>query len=227
VLELRDHWFLPAPPLLGQFPAIYQRSPRQTWSVHTGGGRTATLTIPAWPAPGPMSCDHPPVAGEQRRPGAGSAPPASVTTARILLAVVAGYHLVVAIVACTHRAGLRAAILADHRSDGRVALDGALHLVLITAVAVNVPLVVLLATLVVLLRTGRPCPRRMTSVSQLFRVAFGSISATPLPALHHLVPLACAVQLAVILFLWAPRPSRDFFAPRRPSGLSPVRRWPR
>jgi predicted acyl esterase len=48
VLELRDHWFFPAPPLLGQFPAIYQRSPRQSWSVHTGGGRTAMLTIPVW-----------------------------------------------------------------------------------------------------------------------------------------------------------------------------------
>jgi hypothetical protein len=150
-----------------------------------------------------------------------------VTTARTLLAVVAGYHLVVATVACTHRAGLRAAILADHPSDGRSALDGALHRVLITAVAVNVPLVVLLAALVVLLRTARPWTRRMTSVSQLFGVAFSSLSATPLPALHHLVPLACSTQLAVILFLWAPRPSRHFFAPRRPSGLSPVRRWPR
>jgi hypothetical protein len=174
-----------------------------------------------------MSCDHPPGAGDQRRPGAGSAPPASVTTARTLLAVVAGYHLVVATVACAHRAGLRAAILADHPSDGRSALDGALHRVLITAVAVNVPLVVLLAALVVLLRTARPWTRRMTSVSQLFGVAFSSLSATPLPALHHLVPLACSTQLAVILFLWAPRPSRHFFAPRRPSGLSPVRRWPR
>jgi predicted acyl esterase len=51
VLELRDRWFFSAPPLLGQFPAIYAHSPRQRWSVHTGGDHTATLTVPVWTDP--------------------------------------------------------------------------------------------------------------------------------------------------------------------------------
>jgi predicted acyl esterase len=48
VLELRDHWFFPAPPILGQFPAVYARSPRQRWSVHTGASTQASLTLPIW-----------------------------------------------------------------------------------------------------------------------------------------------------------------------------------
>ena len=47
-LHLRDRWFFPANQLTGQFPAIYQHTPRQAWSVHTGGDLTATLTIPVW-----------------------------------------------------------------------------------------------------------------------------------------------------------------------------------
>ncbi len=51
VLELRDHWFYPADPVTGQFPAVYERPRRQRWSVHTGGTHTATLTIPVWTDP--------------------------------------------------------------------------------------------------------------------------------------------------------------------------------
>ena len=48
VLELRDRFFFKALPLLGQFPAIYQHTRRQVWTIHTGGSRTASLTIPIW-----------------------------------------------------------------------------------------------------------------------------------------------------------------------------------
>ena len=48
VLELRDHYFFPAPPLLGQFPAVYARSHGRTWHLHTGGLHSASLTIPVW-----------------------------------------------------------------------------------------------------------------------------------------------------------------------------------
>jgi predicted acyl esterase len=48
VLELRNRWFFPANPITGQWPAVYQRSRRQRWSVHTGSPATATLTIPIW-----------------------------------------------------------------------------------------------------------------------------------------------------------------------------------
>ena len=56
VLELRDRWFFPAPPILGQFPAIYAHSPRQRWSIHTGTSTSASLTLPVWDDP-----THPPV----------------------------------------------------------------------------------------------------------------------------------------------------------------------
>lgn len=48
VLELRDHWFFAGVPLLGQFPAVYERSPRQSWWIHTGGEHRASLTVPLW-----------------------------------------------------------------------------------------------------------------------------------------------------------------------------------
>lgn len=47
VLELRDRYFFSAPPLTGQFPAIYART-RAPWRVHTGGRHRATLTLPIW-----------------------------------------------------------------------------------------------------------------------------------------------------------------------------------
>ena len=48
VLELRDKWFFPANPVTGQFPAVYEHSPRQRWHIHTGGGYRASLTIGIW-----------------------------------------------------------------------------------------------------------------------------------------------------------------------------------
>ena len=48
VLELRDRYFFPAPPLLGQFPAVYARTRRRTWHLHTGGPHTASLMVPIW-----------------------------------------------------------------------------------------------------------------------------------------------------------------------------------
>ena len=48
VLELRDRWFFPANQITGQFPAIYQRTRRQQWHIHTGGTSAATLTVPIW-----------------------------------------------------------------------------------------------------------------------------------------------------------------------------------
>jgi hypothetical protein len=50
------------------------------------------------------------------------------------------------------------------------------------------------ATLIVVLPTAWLWTRRMTSVPQLFGVASSSLGATPLPALEHLVPVACAAQ---------------------------------
>jgi predicted acyl esterase len=48
VLQLRDRWFFPAPPIIGQFPAVYDHSPRQSWSVHTGTSTNSALTVPVW-----------------------------------------------------------------------------------------------------------------------------------------------------------------------------------
>jgi predicted acyl esterase len=50
VLELRDRWFFPAPPVLGQFPAVYDHSRRQRWMVHTGAEHRAQLMVPVWNA---------------------------------------------------------------------------------------------------------------------------------------------------------------------------------
>ncbi|MGW4528730.1 CocE/NonD family hydrolase [Amycolatopsis sp. NPDC004378] len=48
VLELRDHWFFPANPITGQFPAVYERSPRQGWRIHSSPDCPATLTVSVW-----------------------------------------------------------------------------------------------------------------------------------------------------------------------------------
>ena len=48
VLELRDSYVFPANPLTGQFPAVFGASPRQRWTVHTGGPHPGTLTVGVW-----------------------------------------------------------------------------------------------------------------------------------------------------------------------------------
>ncbi|RFA20547.1 hypothetical protein B7R25_09000 [Subtercola boreus] len=48
VLELQDRFFFRAPPLVGQFPAIYQHTPQQAWRIHTGGDHHSSLTVPLW-----------------------------------------------------------------------------------------------------------------------------------------------------------------------------------
>ena len=48
-LDLQGHWFLARNPVAGQFPGHYAPSGRGVCVVHTGGGRTATLTVPVSP----------------------------------------------------------------------------------------------------------------------------------------------------------------------------------
>lgn len=45
-LDVRGRWFFPRNPLLGQFPAGYERSPRGTCVVHTGGRFDSALHVP-------------------------------------------------------------------------------------------------------------------------------------------------------------------------------------
>jgi len=47
VLELRDRWFFPRNPLLGQFPAGYLGGNGGRWNVHTGPEYPSALRIPA------------------------------------------------------------------------------------------------------------------------------------------------------------------------------------
>ncbi|HYH11528.1 MAG TPA: CocE/NonD family hydrolase C-terminal non-catalytic domain-containing protein, partial [Thermomicrobiales bacterium] len=52
VLELRDRWFFPRNPLVGQFPAAYRGGSGARWMVHTGGAYESKLRIPMLNAPG-------------------------------------------------------------------------------------------------------------------------------------------------------------------------------
>jgi predicted acyl esterase len=52
-LAVRGRWFFPRNPLVGQFPAGYQRSPRGRLVLHTGGDHDAVLRLPLLgPEPG-------------------------------------------------------------------------------------------------------------------------------------------------------------------------------
>lgn len=45
-LEVQGRWFFPRNPLLGQFPAAYERSPHGTCALHTGGAAHSALNVP-------------------------------------------------------------------------------------------------------------------------------------------------------------------------------------
>jgi uncharacterized protein len=49
VLDIRGRWFFSRLPVIGQFPAAYQRSPKGRCTLHTGGSHDATLIIPVIP----------------------------------------------------------------------------------------------------------------------------------------------------------------------------------
>jgi hypothetical protein len=46
ILDLQGRWFFPTNPLLGQFPARYERSGRGTCVLHVGGEHDAALHVP-------------------------------------------------------------------------------------------------------------------------------------------------------------------------------------
>jgi putative CocE/NonD family hydrolase len=48
-LIVQGHWFSTRNPLLGQFPAAYERGPRGTCVLHCGGEHAARLRIPIIP----------------------------------------------------------------------------------------------------------------------------------------------------------------------------------
>jgi hypothetical protein len=139
-------------------------------------------------------------------------PPRPVTVARILLGVVAVDHVAVPAVSLTHIPALRAAVSVAHPAYDPPAITRAVDTVLATSLAVHLPLLILTAVLVWKLPTGHPWALRPATVSQALGIVFSGLSSAPLPALHALVPVVDAVQLAVIVMLWAPRTSRAFFS---------------
>lgn len=138
--------------------------------------------------------------------------PGPVRCARALLVGVAGWHLAVPIAALANRDALRRTILLTRPSLDPAGLSAQLTHDLTLAVAVHAPLLLLTCFLIWKLPTAHPFILRPTTASQAFGIVFSTISATPLVALQTLIPLSLTLQLGVILLLWLPQRSRDYFA---------------
>lgn len=137
--------------------------------------------------------------------------PASVQTARVLLALVGLSHLVVPVVMWAARDTLRAQIAVEHPDFDPTQLTRSADVAVASGAAFHGVLLILCALLVWKLPTGRPWTRRLTTVSQLLSVAFSVVSWSSSPMFHAVVPVVGAVQVLVVVLLWAPQRAREFF----------------
>jgi len=136
--------------------------------------------------------------------------PLPVALAQIILAGVAALHLSIVVITLTHQTDLRL----DLTGAGLAALNA--HQLTTsattTALAVHIPLLLLTGTLAATLRTRHPWVLRPATVSQAFGIVFARLSTPPLHVLNPLVPTAIAASAAVLVLLWVPARSREFFA---------------
>ena len=139
-------------------------------------------------------------------------PPASVATARIMLAVVSAYHLFIPLFTLLQTSLLRQNLREHTPAISSQALDGAVTNALTIALAVHIPLFLLTGILAILLSTAHPWTLRPATVSQVFSIGFSFISTPPFDALQPLIPVVIALSAGVITMLWAFPHSRAFFA---------------
>jgi hypothetical protein len=142
--------------------------------------------------------------------------PKPVQSARALLALVGLGHLVIPVVMGAHRDAVRDRIAAQHPGFGAAEVARSADVAVVSGAVFHGVLLVLCVLLAVKLASGKPWTRRLTTVSQLLSVAFGFFSWSSSPMFHAVIPVAAVAQLAVVVLVWAPRSSRDFFARRRP-----------
>lgn len=140
--------------------------------------------------------------------------PKPVQAARALLALIGLSHLVIPAIMGARQGVLRDQIAAQHPGFGAAEVARSADVAVLSGAVFHGLLLVLCVLLVVKLASGRPWTRRLTTVSQLLSVVFGFFSWSSSPMFHAVIPVAAVAQLAVVVLVWAPRPSRDFFARR-------------
>jgi len=134
--------------------------------------------------------------------------PKPVQAARVLLALVGLSHLLVPVVMAVREDALRDQIAAQHPDFGTAAVARSADVAVLSGAVFHGVLFVLCVLLAVKLATDRPWTRRLTTVSQLLSVVFGFVSWSSSPMFHAVIPVAAALQVAVVVLLWLPRSSR-------------------
>ncbi|VVJ17041.1 Uncharacterised protein [Amycolatopsis camponoti] len=140
--------------------------------------------------------------------------PKPVQAARALLALLGLSHLVIPVVLGLREDALRDQVAAQHPDFGAAEVARSADVAVVSGAIFHGLLLLLCLLLVVKLASGRPWTRWLTTVSQLLSVVFGFFSWSSSPMFHAVIPVAAAAQLAVVVLVWAPRSSRDFFAKR-------------
>jgi len=137
--------------------------------------------------------------------------PAPVRWARGLLVLVALSHVVVPVVLWARQDVLRDEIAAQHPDFGADEVARSAGIAVTSGAVFHGVLLVVCLLLAWKLVHGRPWTRRLTTVSQLLSVVFSVFSWSSSPMFHLVIPLVGAVQVAVVVLLWAPPAARRFF----------------
>jgi hypothetical protein len=150
------------------------------------------------------------------RPTVASRIPASVQSARVLLAAVAVTHVVVPVVLAVNQSSLRDQIASQHPDFTAAEIAKSTGIAVVSGAVFHGVLLALCVLLVWKLATARPWTRRLTTVSQLLSVVFSFVSWSSSPMFHIVIPVVGAAQILIVVLLWAPRTARKFFeVPRR------------
>jgi len=136
------------------------------------------------------------------------AQPKPVQAARVLLAVIGVGHLVIPAVMAAQEGALREGIAAQHPGFDAAEAARSADIAVLSGAVFHGLLFVLCLLLAAKLDIDRPWTRRLATVSQLLSVAFGFFSWSSSPMFHAVIPVAAAMQLAVVVLIRIPRRSR-------------------
>lgn len=138
--------------------------------------------------------------------------PAPVQLARALLAAVALSHLIVPFVMWAEEATLRDQIASQRPEFGAAEIAQSADIAVLSGAVFHGILLIVCGILAWKLATARRWTRRLATVSQLLSVVFSVFSWSSSPMFHAVIPIVGAVQILVVVLLWAPRPARVFFS---------------
>ncbi|ANN17867.1 hypothetical protein SD37_20940 [Amycolatopsis orientalis] len=142
----------------------------------------------------------------------GTPVPGAIRVSRALLIAVAVSHLVVPLVLWANENALRTQIATRYPGFGQAEVERSAAVAIESGAVFHGILLVLCVVPAWKLATGQRWTRRLTTATQLLSLVLSVFSWTSSPMFHAVIPVVGLAQVVLVVLLWVPRPSREFFA---------------